>query len=69
MGQWPHGGAMNGMVWRSPVRRSRAPLAKRRVRGGQVAHRESDGEVAGVRVGSKVTSDVRWRTVKRKSHQ
>ena len=32
-----------------------------------MAHRESDGEVASVRVGSKMTGDMRRWTVKRKA--
>ena len=65
-GRWPCGDAMNGVVWSSPVRCSRAPFTKRRVRGGRVAHRESNGEVADIWVGSKMIGDVRWQTVKRK---
>ena len=66
-GRWPHVGAMNGVVWSLSVWRSRAPFAKRRVQGGRVAHHESDGEVASVRVGSKMTGDMRRWTVKRKA--
>ena len=57
-GQWPHGGAMDGVIWSSPIWCSRAKFIERRVRGGRVAHHESDGEVAGVWVGSKMTGDV-----------
>ena len=32
-----------------------------------MAHRESDGEVTGIQVGSKMIGDVRWRTMKRKT--
>ena len=66
-GQWPHGGAMNSVVWNLPVWCSRAPLAKRRVWGGRVAHYESNGEVDGIRVGSKMIGDMWWWTVKRKA--
>ena len=66
-GRWPHVGAMNGVVWSLSVWRSRAPFTKKRVRGGRVAHRESDGKVASIRVGSKMNGDVRWQTVNRKA--
>ena len=32
-----------------------------------MAHRESDGEVACIRVGPKMIGDVRWQTMKRKA--